>query len=57
MLHPGQVDAVNEVFSPRQEDSEHAEDILDAYAWHTSEAGGRRGAAMRGCPAGVSAWR
>jgi citrate lyase subunit beta/citryl-CoA lyase len=48
VLHPGQVDAVNEVFSPRQEDYDHAEDILDAYAWHTSEAGGARGAAMLG---------
>ena len=48
VLHPGQVDAANEVFSPRQEDYEHAEDILDAYAWYTSEAGGARGAAMLG---------
>ena len=48
VLHPTQVDAVNEVFSPRQEDYDHAEDILDAYAWHTSEAGGTRGAAMLG---------
>src|SRR3954447_11066242 len=48
VLHPGQVDAANEVFSPRQEDYDHAEDILDAYAWHTSEAGGARGAALLG---------
>jgi citrate lyase subunit beta / citryl-CoA lyase len=48
VLHPGQVDVVNELFSPRQEDYEHAEDILDAYAWHTSEEGGGRGAAMLG---------
>ena len=48
VLHPAQVDTVNEVFSPRQEDYDHAEDILDAYAWHTSEAGGARGAAMLG---------
>jgi citrate lyase subunit beta / citryl-CoA lyase len=48
VLHPGQVDAANEVFSPRQEDYEHAENILDAYAWHTSQAGGARGAAMLG---------
>jgi citrate lyase subunit beta / citryl-CoA lyase len=45
-LHPGQVQACNEVFSPRQEDYDHAELILDAYAWYTSDAGGRRGAAM-----------
>src|SRR3954454_11207368 len=48
VLHPGQADAANEVFSPRQEDYDHAEDILDAYAWSTSEAGGARGAAMLG---------
>jgi citrate lyase subunit beta / citryl-CoA lyase len=48
VLHPGQVDAANEVFSPRQEDYDHAEDILDAYAWYTSAAGGARGAAMLG---------
>jgi citrate lyase subunit beta/citryl-CoA lyase len=48
VLHPGQVDAANEIFSPRQEDYDHAEDILDAYTWHTSEAGGARGAAMLG---------
>jgi citrate lyase subunit beta/citryl-CoA lyase len=48
VLHPGQVDAANEVFSPRQEDYDRAEDILDAYAWHTSEAGGATGAVMLG---------
>ena len=48
VLHPAQVDAVNEIFSPRQEDYDHAENILDAYEWHTSEAGGKRGAAMLG---------
>ena len=48
VLHPGQVDAANEMFSPRQEDFDHAEDILDAYTWYTSEAGGARGAAMLG---------
>ncbi len=48
VLHPDQVAAANEVFSPRQEDYEHAEDILDAYDWHTSEAGGQRGSAMLG---------
>ncbi|MDR7302841.1 HpcH/HpaI aldolase/citrate lyase family protein [Haloactinomyces albus] len=48
VLHPGQVDAVNEIFSPRQQDYDHAENILDAYEWHTSEAGGKRGAAMLG---------
>lgn len=48
VLHPAQVDAVNELFSPRQEDYDHAENILDAYEWHTSTAGGKRGAAMLG---------
>jgi citrate lyase subunit beta/citryl-CoA lyase len=46
VLHPGQLEAANEIFSPRQEDYDHAEDILDAYAWFTSAAGGDRGAAM-----------
>jgi citrate lyase subunit beta / citryl-CoA lyase len=31
VLHPGQVDAANEVFSPDQADYDHAERILDAY--------------------------
>ncbi len=48
VLHPGQLEAANEVYSPRQEDYDHAELILDAYDWYTSEAGGRRGAAMLG---------
>jgi citrate lyase subunit beta / citryl-CoA lyase len=48
VLHPAQVDTVNELFSPRQEDYDHAENILDAYEWHTSAAGGKRGAAMLG---------
>ncbi|HZI95946.1 MAG TPA: CoA ester lyase [Actinomycetales bacterium] len=48
VLHPGQIGAANEVYSPRQEDFEHAEDILDAYVHYTSEVGGMRGAAMIG---------
>jgi citrate lyase subunit beta/citryl-CoA lyase len=48
VLHPSQVDAANEVFSPRQEDFDHAENILDAYEWFTSASGGARGAAMLG---------
>jgi citrate lyase subunit beta/citryl-CoA lyase len=47
-LHPGQIDACNEVYAPRQEDFDHAELILDAYQWYTSKAGGHRGAAMLG---------
>jgi citrate lyase subunit beta / citryl-CoA lyase len=48
VLHPGQVDAANEVYSPSQEDYDHAELILDAYEYYTSEAGGMRGAVMLG---------
>lgn len=48
VLHPGQLDAANEVYSPRQEDYEHSELILDAYEWATSSAGGARGAVMLG---------
>jgi citrate lyase subunit beta / citryl-CoA lyase len=48
VLHPGQIDAANEVYSPRQQDYDHAENILDAYAHFTSEAGGGRGAVMLG---------
>ncbi|MCZ4551251.1 HpcH/HpaI aldolase/citrate lyase family protein [Gordonia rubripertincta] len=47
-LHPTQIDDLNEIFSPRQEDFDHAENILDAYSWCTSESGGARGAAMLG---------
>src|SRR5689334_13019473 len=48
VLHPGQIDAANEVYSPSQEDYDHAELILEAYAYYTSEAGGLRGAVMLG---------
>jgi citrate lyase subunit beta/citryl-CoA lyase len=48
VLHPDQIAAANEIFSPGQEDYDHAELILDAYAWHTSQAGGARGSAMLG---------
>jgi citrate lyase subunit beta/citryl-CoA lyase len=48
VLHPGQIDAANEIFAPTQADYDHAELILDAYAYHTSDAGGRVGAAMLG---------
>ncbi|ONM50682.1 HpcH/HpaI aldolase/citrate lyase family protein [Nocardia donostiensis] len=48
VLHPSQVDAANEIFSPRQDDYDRAELILDAYAYHTSAAGGARGAVMLG---------
>jgi citrate lyase subunit beta/citryl-CoA lyase len=48
VLHPDQIAAGNEIFSPRQADYDHAELILEAYAWHTSAAGGARGAVMLG---------
>jgi citrate lyase subunit beta/citryl-CoA lyase len=36
VLHPGQVDAANEVFAPDQADYDHAELILDAYEQATT---------------------
>ena len=48
VLHPDQIAAGNEIFSPRQQDYDHAELILEAYEWHTSKAGGGRGAVMLG---------
>jgi len=48
VLHPGQLDPANEVFSPRQSDYDHAENILDAYDFFTSAAGGKLGAVMLG---------
>ncbi len=48
VLHPGQIAAANEIFSPSQQDYDQAELILDAYDWHTSEAGGAKGSAMLG---------
>ncbi|MEO3888177.1 CoA ester lyase [Nonomuraea sp. B5E05] len=46
VLHPSQVDAANEVFSPAQEDYDHAELILEAYDYYTTVE--RRGAVMLG---------
>ncbi|MEV0716937.1 CoA ester lyase [Asanoa sp. NPDC050611] len=48
VLHPGQIDAANEIYAPAQEDYDRAEQILDAYAHATSEAGGKLGAVMLG---------
>jgi len=48
VLHPGQLEAANEVYSPSQSDYDHAELILDAYDYCTSEAGGKLGAVMLG---------
>ncbi|MEV4471615.1 CoA ester lyase [Nonomuraea sp. NPDC049504] len=46
VLHPAQVDAANEVFSPSQEDYDHAELILEAYEHYTTVE--KRGAVMLG---------
>ncbi|MCU1380455.1 MAG: citrate lyase beta subunit [Acidimicrobiales bacterium] len=46
-LHPDQVEVLNEVFSPTQEQFDRAWDILDAYEKATTE-GDRRGAVMFG---------
>jgi citrate lyase subunit beta/citryl-CoA lyase len=46
VLHPGQIDAGNEVFSPSQEDYDHAELILEAYEYYTTVE--KRGAATLG---------
>nr|BFE83396.1 hypothetical protein GCM10020093_059970 [Planobispora longispora] len=46
VLHPTQVEAANEVFSPSQEDYDHAELILDAYEYYTTVE--KRGAVMLG---------
>ncbi|MGZ8736108.1 MAG: HpcH/HpaI aldolase/citrate lyase family protein [Nocardioides sp.] len=47
-LHPDQIAAANEVFSPLQSDYDHAENILDAYEHYTSAQGGAKGAVMLG---------
>lgn len=46
VLHPLQVEAANEVFSPGQEDYDRAELILEAYEYYTTVE--RRGAVMLG---------
>jgi citrate lyase subunit beta/citryl-CoA lyase len=48
VIHPEQIAIANEMFGPRQDDYDHAENILDAYAWCTSPEGGYRGAAILG---------
>ena len=48
VLHPDQIAAGNQIFSPAQAQYDRAELILEAYDWHTSAAGGARGAVMLG---------
>ncbi|MDP9067256.1 MAG: CoA ester lyase [Actinomycetota bacterium] len=45
-LHPGQIDVLNEVFTPTQEEYDKAEALLDAYKYSTEI--DRRGAVMFG---------
>jgi citrate lyase subunit beta/citryl-CoA lyase len=49
-LHPDQVKVINEVYTPTQEQFDHAYDLLDAYEKATTEggAGERKGAVMFG---------
>jgi citrate lyase subunit beta/citryl-CoA lyase len=46
VLHPGQIDVANEVYSPAQETYDHAELILEAYEYYTTVQ--RLGAVMLG---------
>jgi citrate lyase subunit beta/citryl-CoA lyase len=46
VLHPTQVEIVNAVFLPSQDEYERAELLIDAYDYWTSEAGGARGAVL-----------
>jgi citrate lyase subunit beta/citryl-CoA lyase len=48
VLHPDQIAAANEMYSPLQSDYDHAENILDAYQHFTSAHGGAVGAVMLG---------
>lgn len=48
VLHPDQIEAANDCYSPTQEDFDRASQVVDAYAFYTSDAGGRRGAVMLG---------
>jgi citrate lyase subunit beta / citryl-CoA lyase len=48
VLHPDQIDPVNQVYSPSRDDYDHAEAVLAAYARSISEEGGARGAVMLG---------
>ncbi len=46
VLHPGQIDAANDIYTPKQPDYDHAELILDAYDYYTRVE--RLGAVMLG---------
>lgn len=48
VVHPGQIDVVNSVFSPSQQDYDRAEEILATYQLAVSAPEGGRGAIMLG---------
>ena len=48
VLHPSQIELGNQIFSPQQESYDRAEQILETYAYYTSEIGGGLGAVMLG---------
>ncbi|MGB3769603.1 MAG: CoA ester lyase [Rhodococcus sp. (in: high G+C Gram-positive bacteria)] len=48
VLHPTQIAAANQAFSPRQADVDRAHEIVETYRRHLSEDGGARGAVMVG---------
>jgi citrate lyase subunit beta / citryl-CoA lyase len=45
-VHPSQIDVIQEVFSPTQQEYDHSEAVLDAYAQANSAEGGHVGAVM-----------
>lgn len=46
VLHPDQIDACHEIFTPSQERFDEASCLLEAYEYFTSTAGGAKGAAI-----------
>ena len=46
VLHPSQIDACNEIFTPSQEVFDAASLLLQAYEYYTSAAGGSKGAVI-----------
>lgn len=48
VLHPDQIEAANEIFGPDPEEFRRAVALLEAYRFHTSGAGGARGAIVFG---------
>lgn len=48
VLHPAQVEAANEAFTPTPDELARAQEVLGAYEHATSAAGGQRGAVLHG---------